>query len=54
MQRFFVAKGIPAVVFGPGNIAQAHSEDEWIEIKQVVQAAEIIARTVIVCQNGLL
>ncbi len=50
----FVAQGIPAVVFGPGNIAQAHSEDEWIEIKQVVQAAEIIARTVIVCQNGLL
>jgi len=47
----FVAQGIPATVFGPGNIAQAHSEDEWVEMKQVVQAAEIIAQTIIVYQN---
>jgi acetylornithine deacetylase/succinyl-diaminopimelate desuccinylase family protein len=47
----FVAQGIPAAVFGPGNIAQAHSEDEWVEIKQVAQAAEIIAQTIIVYQN---
>jgi len=47
----FVAQGIPTVVFGPGNIAQAHSEDEWVEIKQVAQAAEIIAQAIIVYQN---
>jgi len=47
----FVARGIPTAVFGPGNIAQAHSEDEWVEIKQVVQAAEIIAQAIIVYQN---
>lgn len=47
----FVNRGIPSVVFGAGNVAQAHSEDEWIEIKQVIQAAEIIAQTGVVFQN---
>lgn len=36
--------GIPCVVFGPGDIAQAHTKDEWIELKQVEQAAEILYR----------
>lgn len=34
--------GIPAVVFGPGDIAQAHTCDEWIDLDQVAQAAEIL------------
>lgn len=29
--------GIPSVVFGPGDIAQAHTADEWIEIAQLEQ-----------------
>jgi acetylornithine deacetylase len=33
--------GIPSVVFGPGNIAQAHTKDEWIDLNQLDQAAEI-------------
>lgn len=33
--------GVPSVVFGPGNIAQAHTKDEWIDIAQLRQAAEI-------------
>lgn len=33
--------GIPSVVFGPGNIAQAHTKDEWIAIDQLRQAAEV-------------
>lgn len=36
--------GIPAVVFGPGDIAQAHTKDEWVELAQVEQAAEILFR----------
>lgn len=36
--------GIPAVVFGPGDIAQAHTKDEWIELDQVDRAAEILYR----------
>ena len=38
---FAVTGGVPAVVFGPGSIAQAHTEDEWLEIEQLHQAREI-------------
>jgi acetylornithine deacetylase len=33
--------GLPALVFGPGDIAQAHTKDEWIELDQVRMAAEL-------------
>jgi acetylornithine deacetylase len=35
------ARGIPCVVLGPGDIAQAHTSDEYVEIQQVVKAAAI-------------
>lgn len=34
--------GTPAVVFGPGNIAQAHARDEFIDILQLEKAYKII------------
>lgn len=34
--------GIPTIVFGPGNIDQAHSIDEYVEVSQVVAAAEML------------
>jgi succinyl-diaminopimelate desuccinylase len=34
--------GIPSVVFGPGDIAQAHTADEWVDLAQVDAAAEIL------------
>ncbi len=36
--------GIPSVVFGPGDIAQAHTCDEWIDLDEVEQASEILYR----------
>ena len=33
--------GKSAFVFGPGNIAQAHSNEEYVEIRQLEQSAEI-------------
>ncbi|MEK7204805.1 MAG: M20 family metallopeptidase, partial [candidate division NC10 bacterium] len=35
------AAGIRSVVLGPGHIAQAHTSDEYVEIRQVVKAAAI-------------
>ena len=29
------AGGIPSVVWGPGDIAQAHTADEWIDVRQL-------------------
>jgi len=34
------AQGLPCVVFGPGDIAQAHTKDEWIDLEQVRLAAQ--------------
>ncbi len=36
-----IQKNIPAVICGPGSIAQAHTADEWVETGQLVQAARI-------------
>jgi acetylornithine deacetylase len=34
--------GIPSVVFGPGDIARAHTCDEWVPLDEVEQASEIL------------
>jgi acetylornithine deacetylase len=36
--------GVPSVVFGPGNIDQAHTCDEWIDLAEVEAASEILYR----------
>jgi acetylornithine deacetylase len=38
------AAGIPSVVFGPGNIARAHTCDEWVPLDEVERASEILYR----------
>jgi len=43
------AKGVPAVVFGPGSIDQAHTKDEWLDIDQLEQASEVLYR---VCSSA--
>jgi len=41
---FFAKSGIPAVAFGPGSIAQAHTADEFVELDEVFRAARIIEK----------
>ena len=41
--------GIPSVVFGPGDIAKAHTCDEWVSLGDVEQASEILYR--FACQD---
>lgn len=44
----FAAAGIPAVCFGPGDIARAHSTTEWVELDQITQATAVLTR---ICQT---
>jgi acetylornithine deacetylase/succinyl-diaminopimelate desuccinylase family protein len=35
------AAGLPCLVFGPGDIAQAHTKDEWVDLAEVRTAAAL-------------
>ena len=39
--------GVPSVILGPGSIDQAHSAEEYVDLGQVAQAAEIYIRTIL-------
>lgn len=34
--------GIPSIVFGPGDIAQAHTADEWVSLRSVERATSML------------
>ena len=38
------AGGIPSVVFGPGDIAQAHTTDEWIALAELERGQDLLVR----------
>jgi acetylornithine deacetylase/succinyl-diaminopimelate desuccinylase-like protein len=38
------AGGIPSVVFGPGDIAQAHTADEWISLAELERGKDLLLR----------
>jgi acetylornithine deacetylase/succinyl-diaminopimelate desuccinylase-like protein len=40
----FAAGGTPAVLFGPGDIAQAHTADEWISLRSLDRATESLRK----------
>jgi acetylornithine deacetylase len=42
----FAEAGIPAVCFGPGDIARAHSATEWVEVAQLEAAADVLQRVI--------
>ncbi|HEX3702081.1 MAG TPA: ArgE/DapE family deacylase [Vicinamibacterales bacterium] len=43
---------MPAVLYGPGDVAQAHAVDEWIQIEEMLTACRVIAATVAVWACG--
>ena len=38
----FSSLGIPTVVFGPGSIRQAHTDEEWVSLDEVRKASDIL------------
>ncbi len=46
----FAASGVPGIVCGPGSIDQAHTKDEWLDVAELQQAAEIYYRF---CANAV-
>ncbi len=42
--------GIPSVIFGPGDIAKAHTIDEWVPLDEVETASNILYR--LACSIG--
>ena len=42
----FSAAGTPALVFGPGDIAQAHTVDEWVSLEQLDKAVRLYRKMV--------
>ncbi|HEY7905552.1 MAG TPA: M20/M25/M40 family metallo-hydrolase, partial [Wenzhouxiangella sp.] len=37
----FSQAGLPALVLGPGDIAQAHTADEWVAVAQLERAFDV-------------
>ena len=35
---------IPAVIYGPGFIKQAHTIDEFVEVKRLVESSQVYAK----------
>lgn len=46
---FVAMADIPAVVIGPGAIAQAHKPDEYVEVAELERCAEMISRLITRC-----
>jgi acetylornithine deacetylase len=45
--RFYTARGIPTVLYGPGRIEQAHAVDEHVAVDEMVATARILARVAV-------
>ena len=37
----YAAAGAPSIVFGPGDLAQAHTKDEWVALDQLNKASAV-------------
>jgi acetylornithine deacetylase len=44
--------GVPAVCFGPGSTAQAHTADEWIEVAEIAACADVLETFALALAHG--
>ncbi|WP_374929675.1 ArgE/DapE family deacylase [Kytococcus sedentarius] len=44
--RQYAAAGIPTLQYGPGDIRQAHSVDEWVDRAALVRSAQVFAQLI--------
>ena len=44
--RYFRARGIPTVVYGPGELAMAHAYNEYVTVDDLLRAHDVIAYVV--------
>ena len=42
MRLFIHEAEMPAILYGPGDIRQAHSTDEWIAVDEIIRCARIV------------
>ena len=42
--KLWALAGVPSIVFGPGDIAQAHTADEWVSLQQLTDYTTSIVR----------
>ena len=45
--RFFHARGIPTIIYGPGDPSLAHKPDEWVGIDEILDATRAYAVTMV-------
>jgi acetylornithine deacetylase len=45
MRHLVKIGGVPTVLFGPGDVRQAHAPDEYVELEELVTAARVLALT---------
>ena len=41
---FLNEAGIPAVCYGPGSIEQAHTDDEWVDMREIRTCTDVLER----------
>ena len=45
MRHLINTGGVPTVLFGPGDVRQAHAPDEYVDLEELVTAARVLALT---------
>jgi acetylornithine deacetylase/succinyl-diaminopimelate desuccinylase len=45
MRHYRNRLGVPSVIFGPGDLGDAHGPDEFVEIEDIFHASAVLVQT---------